>query len=265
MEYILFCAGDDAMIVARNLIREGKHIKYLVDNYNYNCSYTVDRNAYAVYHPIKLYEENKNDITVIIASLAYYESVSEQLTEMGFVEGREYFSCFDYIQRKWEEAGELLPSFEFRVKRMSEMISKDVESVLDLGCGNMHLKSYLNKDITYIPCDYIRHDDTTIVCDLNKDGFPDMETDVVFMSGILEYILEYEKFIKKACNCVQKEIVCSYVTLECYRDILLRKRMGFVNNLTMKEIVELFRKNGMKLVYTERMRTINQMLFKFEI
>ncbi len=266
MEYILFCAGRDAAIVVRNLEREGKYIKYLVDNRKYDCDYTVDGKTYTVYHPVKLYEEDKDNITIIIASLDFYEPVSAQLAEMGFMEGKEYFSCFDYIQQRWGEIGKLAPNFEFRVKRMSELISKNVRSVLDLGCGSMRLKAYLDKNITYMPCDYIRHNDTTIVCDLNKDGFPEVEADVVFMSGILEYIFEYEEFIKKACSCAKKEIVCSYVTLECYRDIILRKRGSWVNNLTMKEIVELFGKYGMKLTYAEKMHivTIQQMVMKFE-
>lgn len=272
MEYILFCAGSDAVVVVRNLEREGKRVKYLVDNLNYDCDYTVDRNTYAVYYPTKLYEEDKDNITIIIASLDHYESISVQLTAMGFMEGKEYYSCFDYIQQRWEDEGKLVPSYEIRVKRMSELMSKDVSSVLDLGCGNMHLKSYLNKDITYIPCDYIKHDDATIVCDLNKDDFPNVETDVVFMSGILVYIFDYERFIKKVCSCAKKEIVCSYKTLECSRgDIIQRKRRGWVNNLTMKELVELFRKYGMKLTHSQRFcpfgtdqHSLGYMIMKFE-
>lgn len=263
MEYILFCAGRDAAIVVRNLEREGKHIKYLVDNKKYNYNYKIGDKDYPVYYPTKLFEEDKEQVRIIVSSVEHYRSVVSQLCEMGFMEGKHFGGCTEWMQALWGEARELSPAYEFRIYQMAQMISEDVKSVLDLGCGNENLKKHLTEGKKYIPCDYIKHDDATIVCDLNKDDFPNVEADVIFMSGILEYVCDIEKFVDEACKHAQKEVICSYNAMEYVWDIVDRKRRGYMSHMTVMQIVDLFQKRGLKLAYSKNMRTVEGAMMKF--
>ena len=54
----------------------------------------------------------------------------------------------------------------------------------------MWLHDFLNSSVTYYGLDYIKRDNNTIVCGLNNREFPDMKVDVVFCSGVFEYIDE---------------------------------------------------------------------------
>lgn len=263
MEYILFCAGRDAAIVVRNLEREGNTVKYFVDNHKNNCDFELGEKNYPIYFPVKLLEENKDELHILVASVENYVTVARQLEEMGFMEGKHFSGCLEWIQAQWGEIGILHPAYELRVYQMAQMISKESCSVLDLGCGRMSLKKYLCGDIKYIPCDYTKHDEMTIVCDLNRDVFPNVDIDTLFMSGVLEYIVDIESLVKESCRHTKREIICSFVTLECERDIVVRMRNGWVNHLTITQFIDLFQKRGMKLEYSKRMQILNQVVMKF--
>ncbi len=119
------------------------------------------------------------------------------------------------------------------------------ESVVDLGCGKMWLKECL-KDNVYYPVDYTRRDAQTCVADFNKHEYPPTRSDVAFVSGALEYVVDYEWFVRQITQSSTKCIL-SYCTTEAYPDIKERERRAWKNHLTRAEIIDLFTRNGMEL------------------
>ncbi len=128
---------------------------------------------------------------------------------------------------------------------MSEFIPAG-SSVIDLGCGRMWLKQFLNGN-TYYGVDYTDRGEGTIICDFNQGEFPTEHADVAFVSGCLEYIENYKWFV----NCIgqnSQSCVISYCTMERFSNKPVRRELAWVNDLTRADLIELFSGIGMKLV-----------------
>ena len=78
--------------------------------------------------------------------------------------------------------------FEYRTKRMAELMPDDVKTILDLGCGNERLRNVIDSDITYYGLDYVKRSENTIICDVNREHLPKIEVDLYFMAGFLTYV-----------------------------------------------------------------------------
>ena len=147
--------------------------------------------------------------------------------------------------RTWINIEYFDPSWTKRIKEMSKYIQPG-KSIIDLGCGKMWLKQYL-KDNKYFPVDYTDRGEGTIICDFNTGEFPEINADVAFISGALEYVEDPDWFISnvsKRCS----ECVISYCTIEDYPDVKFRNKQGWVNSYSNQEIIDLFAKFGFKLV-----------------
>lgn len=46
------------------------------------------------------------------------------------------------------------------------------EKVIDLGAANERLRNFIPKEIKYIPVDYLKYTDSTLVMNINKYEFP---------------------------------------------------------------------------------------------
>lgn len=146
--------------------------------------------------------------------------------------------------RSWEELEYFDESWKKRIEEMARFIAPG-ESVIDLGCGKMWLKPLLKNNI-YHPVDYKRRDECTVVVNFNRHEYPDIGADVAFVSGTLEYIEDYEWFVRQICS-RSKRCIVSYCTTECYPDLKVRKRMAWKSHLSRSTLLELFTKNGMDL------------------
>jgi len=142
---------------------------------------------------------------------------------------------FEYFDANWEK----------RVRLMASFISPG-KSIMDLGCGKMYLKKYLNGNI-YIPVDYKARDEQTIVADFNKKEFPSISSDISFISGCLEYISDYSWFLRQVCS-HSREVIISYCTTDAFPDLKQRKQNNWVNNLSHAEIVQTFADEGFESV-----------------
>ena len=162
--------------------------------------------------------------------------------------------------QSWKDIEHFDPQWEERIKLMARYI-KTGESVLDLGCGTMTL-AQIRTDIDYFPVDYAKRSPDTIVCDFNKKEFPSRFTDVGFVSGCLEYVEDYEWFIGKICAGCQRAII-SYCTTDQFPDKSERIKNNWVNNLSEKNIVDLFRGNRFALRSKTKTVTRNS-IFVFE-
>jgi tetratricopeptide (TPR) repeat protein len=70
--------------------------------------------------------------------------------------------------------------------------------VLDLNCCHMAVERYLPPGCTYLPCDRVRRDDRTLLCDLNRQSIPPATgaTHIVAL-GVLDSIADWRGFLKQ--------------------------------------------------------------------
>jgi hypothetical protein len=172
------------------------------------------------------------------------------------VKRKKTWKDIEYFDERWME----------RIEKMSKFIDVS-ESVMDLGCGKMWLQSFLDKSTAYYPVDYVKRSENTIVADFNKKEFPSLNVDVVFASGVLEYIDDPDWFVKQISACSNKCIL-SYCTMDYFPDIKIRKSAKWVNNLFFKDIENLFNKNNMildkHLLHSVTNANYNYVLFVFK-
>lgn len=89
------------------------------------------------------------------------------------------------------------------------MIPDDVQSIMDIGCGDCKLKKYLPENIKYIGVDYCKREDNTIVCDLNIDKLPQQFVDMYYLAGVLPYVSDKEQLFSLMGN-------AKYIILSAY-------------------------------------------------
>jgi pyruvyltransferase len=160
---------------------------------------------------------------------------------------------FDWDPR-WEVE---LPNCTGRIKRMAELIEPGI--VMDIGAGKMELKEFLPEGCKYIPVDFVKRCEDTILCDLNgKKDFPVCDTAV--FSGVLEYIKDIQETLYALKT---KIIIASYATWELNSDINNRRFNGWVNDFTESDIMTLFISCGFECLYREVLGT--QVIYKFQL
>jgi len=160
---------------------------------------------------------------------------------------------------KWSENEYFDEKWKTRIHFMSKYI-KDGSSVLDLGCGKMWLRQMVN-DMQYYPVDYCDRGGDTIICDFNKKEFPERNADVAFVSGSLEYVKDYSWFIQMIAT---HSTICvlSYCILDDFPNIRERRRLAWVNDLSKKNLIDLFERNKMSLQDYQKTE-VNHHIFVF--
>lgn len=159
----------------------------------------------------------------------------------------ELIKFFKYKPKKnWQDIEYFNPDWKGRIENMSKFVTKG-STLVDLGCGKMWLKEFVTKEEVYIPVDYIKRSNDTIVCDFNKHQYPKVNADTAFISGCLEYILDYKWFVAKL-GANHKKCILSYCLIENFPDKSQRIKKTWVNHLNETQICNLFKKNGFKLV-----------------
>ena len=162
--------------------------------------------------------------------------------------------------RSWRDVERFPEAWSGRIQVMAEHVTPG-SSVADMGCGPMRLRRYI-RDCAYIPVDYCDRGPGTVICDFNKDTFPALEVDCIFVSGCLEYVDLPEEFIKNISNSCRRCVI-SYCSVDYSADIESRAHAGWVNHLTEQELITLFRVRGMELVHRSIYGTENS-IFVFK-
>ncbi|GEM_PF-4822281 len=112
----------------------------------------------------------------------------------------------------------------YRIKRIARLIPLDVESVLDIGCGEANLKPLFKK---YVGIDL---KGAEINQDLNKKqkvGLPSKSFDLVILSQILEHLTNPSELIAEAKRMSKKYVLVglpSEYTIDNRIRVLLNKR-----------------------------------------
>jgi hypothetical protein len=136
---------------------------------------------------------------------------------------------------------------------MTTLIENET-SFLDIGCGRMWLRDFLPKGSVYFCCDYIKRDDATIVCDLNKKEFPipGVSVDCCFASGVIEYLDDPQWFFSQALT-VGRSMIFSYCPLEIQPDLKYRKSLGWRTNVGRDFFIDIAKSAG----YTRQTEQLN--------
>lgn len=121
--------------------------------------------------------------------------------------------------------------FRKRMVVLSSFLDENDKSIIDFGAGAEYLRKIIDKGIKYYPVDYVKRSERTILCDLNKDEFPDIKADVAFMAGFLGYLDDIDSVIHKVSKNVRK-IIVSYKGAERFATSLL----------TTNELISIFNK-----------------------
>ncbi|MEB1806659.1 MAG: FkbM family methyltransferase [Bacillaceae bacterium] len=91
---IIFGTGKAAELILEKISFHS--ILYYIDNDKKKWNSTFSGKY--VYPPKKLLEESEHEIIILVASM-YYQSISQQLKGMGFIEEKDFFHAESFIQR----------------------------------------------------------------------------------------------------------------------------------------------------------------------
>jgi|ERR1035437_3964253 hypothetical protein len=139
------------------------------------------------------------------------------------------------ILERWESVSEENTKGWADRARIIASLLKDERSVVDLGCGPMHLERFLSREVKYIPVDVMRRDDRTIIVDLNKDELPTLDADCLVAGGVLEYIHDVPKLLSSISKCFKTSVV-TYNINEKTPSIETREGHGWVNSFTTTDL-----------------------------
>jgi hypothetical protein len=163
---------------------------------------------------------------------------------------------------RWSDPAQLEPAWEARALAAGDIVAAGTR-VLDIGCGAMKLERYLPFGCSYVPMDIVRRDERTIVADLNAGCIPDSalaDCDLIVMLGVWEYLYRPDEMFA-ACARAGRAILCSYCDTASTAH-LDRRALGWVNDFTQDEFVELARRYGYRAQLVRRVDA-NQQLYKF--
>jgi len=211
----------------------------------------------------KLLEENKDNVIIIISNSKRYGECAERLTQMGFIENEHFFNGWKLHINYYKKIDELISweddekskqdvfcntAWEKRAEFMASMIPSNVKSIMDIGCGDKKLKKYLNQDIKYYGLDFVSRGGT-IVCNINKDPFPDVQVDMYYLAGVIPYVNDIEKLIKNMSKAkyilVSLQVTDQYTRLD---GVLCNLPFTAIQKMNNDEIINCMYKNGFVLV-----------------
>jgi hypothetical protein len=156
------------------------------------------------------------------------------------------FKSFLGLKVLWKDIERFDPLWRERIELMARNIVVEDSEVLDIGCGPMWLKDYLPDGVKYYGLDYKKRGRDCLVCDLNRDEYPNIDCPLFFISGCLEYIEDVDKFLNWICGRTKKCIL-SYCAIDDFPDAEMRLRRGWANSLSINSLVEKFEAGGMRL------------------
>lgn len=151
---------------------------------------------------------------------------------------------------RWLDETQYEAGWQARAGRAVEL-AKGSRWVCDIGCGPQFLRGLLPPGSVYLPADLRRWTPDTAEIELNAGRLPVRYlelSDVCFLLGVLEYLLDLEGFLR-ALSARVELVVFSYNPAELVPDD--RAAMGWLNALTTAQLTEAFRRAGLRLEHLE--------------
>lgn len=283
-KHIIFGGFDYAVYWEMNQDSIYRGIDYFVDNDPKLIGTTYLGKP--IFSPNKLLEEDKDNVVVLIGSIIYHTEIEFQLQDMGFKEDTHYqwaisFMGDDACPRLWhhiewkdrEKNNTNLQYIEKgqesldRLKMVARLIdAKRYTTVVDLCAANGRIKEFLPEHISYLPVDYIKYNEDTLVCNLNDYEFPTLleprEETCMILVASMQYIHDWKWLLKKVsehCDsfiCVHNDF--ARVNRE-YRRTQCNSNSAVFNH----QIILQMKKYGMEMVeaYDYHLRCV---IMKFE-
>jgi Flp pilus assembly protein TadD len=146
---------------------------------------------------------------------------------------------------RWSNAANLDPAWNERARLAADFIPAGA-TVLDLGCGRMALEGYLPPGCKYAPCDIVRRDERTLLCDFNEQPVPHPPgaTHITTL-GVIEYVHNWRNFLRQL-RAFGLPVVLSYCPTD-FTAHLDRNSLGWVNHLSLQELCAGFAEAGFHL------------------
>lgn len=122
-----------------------------------------------------------------------------------------------------------------------------VNSVVDIGCGKMTLKSLLPEGVVYQGVDVAPRDETTILVNLNEEQLPDLQYDAATVLGVIEYLDDPAGFFQRLQQF--DRVVITFNTYSV-KDVLNKLGIGhripkgWKHRLRRSEVTALLEQNG---------------------
>ena len=124
------------------------------------------------------------------------------------------FSRWKDIENIWgtknPERAELIGS---HINRLASNLNSS--SLLDIGCGSMSLKDFLDPQISYFPADIHKRSPDCALIDINEDKYPKGAYDFICAIGVIEYFKFPETFFKNISS-MCSYLICTYSIKENY-------------------------------------------------
>lgn len=153
--------------------------------------------------------------------------------------------------QRWAQMDSLATQWDARAVMAAGHIPPGAK-VLDVGCGAMALGAALKPGCEYWPADVVERRPGAFVVDLNRQQFPAGEYDWVTFLGVLEYIHDPLWPLAQA-RLAAPNLVATYCT-HPGGDVLIRRGMGWVNELSEGEFEQALRQTGWQLLHKQEVK-----------
>ena len=146
--------------------------------------------------------------------------------------------------------------WDYRLPECINLVPK-ISSLIDFGCGNMNLRSYLHPDINYQPVDLISRSRDTIVLDANADNWSlkiPKKHDILAAIGVLEYLHDCDNFFSNASKCADQLLITyhfshSMFNVENKQDALdMRLNNGWLSNFSLSDVLNSIEANNCSML-----------------
>jgi hypothetical protein len=152
-----------------------------------------------------------------------------------------------------------------RTTNLSKYIPNTTKSILELGSGKNHLRALnlidLNR-VSYQSSDVTRDEGIDRVIDLNGITLPHMNVELIFFSGLIEYIYDVPRFFSWARSSSEIMLGTYSPTLTSpmmFDESIRRSNNGWKNHFSLTDLHSLARDSDWTIEFKERYR--DQILF----
>lgn len=265
-KHVIFGGFDYAVKWEMNQDAIYKGIEYFVEtDENWIGKTYLGKSIYG----IEKLKEDRENIFVLIGSVVHHTEIELILKELGYQEGVDYEWALGWTGdeqcgplwyvKEWNDSQNLagqqaaisgaVSNVKYNV--VSKMIPEKCTTVIDLGAASGMLENYLNKNVTFIPVNYMKIRDDEVICDFNKYEFPDIDEDkkncCIVMCGIIQAVKDWKWLLRKSGESADTIIISHNDIVRVNRDFR-REKLTWNNAVFNHQIILEMQKIGYKMV-----------------